>query len=490
MFATPVTSSLSPPTSLRRGSARQLYFALLGEKADDAGRIDELTRSASRSFLAAQLDKAATLDSDFPTDARSLTAWLDESHRRTAGDYRRYLDERQDGAPRRFFSHRSHALNFIEAVAPTKLVDGAWLYGLLPHWREERLAPLIGIYLEELGDGAPHRNHVSLYRQLLGRHGGDSWQALPDVNFVQGAVQLSLAHHAEEFLPEIIGFNLGYEQLPLHLPITAYELNELGIDPYYFTLHVTIDNASTGHARKALQCAIDYLPRHADAVEFLRRLSNGYRLNEVGRGTCEAIAAFDLEAELLQMLAAKADVGALLHSDYCRIGGRTVSDWLDTPGEIPAFLATLQSSGWILRGRPARESRFWRLMTDARAPMFGVFDEVELQLLEDWIVDDHDGGRCSRPVDHFRRQRSQQDLPVGKAGPGDGASVRAVIAHFLGDMPTSGQDPDIRRLAERLASATTRAQAMAILAGMLSPANHPTPAGLLATRLFSHLFSR
>ena len=45
------------------------------------------------------------------------------------GAYRDYLDGRQRGAPRRFFSNRSHALNFLESVAPTKLVDGAWLFG-------------------------------------------------------------------------------------------------------------------------------------------------------------------------------------------------------------------------------------------------------------------------------------------------------------------------------------------------------------------------
>ena len=146
------------------------------------------------------------------------------------------------------FRNRSHALHFIKSVAPTKLVDGAWLYGLLPRWTDARLAPLIRIYLEELGDGRAEQHHVLLYRKLLSAHGADRWHELGDEHHVQGAIQLSLAHHAAELLPEVIGFNLGYEQLPLHLPITAYELNELGVDPYYFSLHVTIDNASTGHA--------------------------------------------------------------------------------------------------------------------------------------------------------------------------------------------------------------------------------------------------
>jgi len=143
---------------------------------------------------------------------------------------------------------------------------------------------------------------------------------------------------------------LGYEQLPLHLPITAYELNELDIDPYYFTLHVTIDNFSTGHARKSLQCVLDCMPRIGHGKEFQRRVANGYRLNSVGMGTHQAIASFDLEQELQRVMAAKASLGAQLHSDYCLIAGRRVSEWLTSPDKVAGLLTALQSTGWIRRG--------------------------------------------------------------------------------------------------------------------------------------------
>src|SRR5690606_1606471 len=120
-------------------------------------------------------------------------------------------------------------------------------------------------------------------------------------HFVQGAIQLALAEHAERFLPEIIGFNLGYEQLPLHLPITAYELTELGIDPYYFTLHVTVDNADSGHAKKAVQSLLDAWPQVADGAEFYRRVRAGYRLNELGASTVSVIGDFDLQREVLRI---------------------------------------------------------------------------------------------------------------------------------------------------------------------------------------------
>ncbi len=466
---------------------RQLYFSLLDERG---GQINETTRSASHAFLVEQLQVASGVDADFPVDMRSLPGVLHEAHDQTAQAYRSYLDERHAGAPRRYFSCRSHAMYFLRAVAPTKLVDGAWLYGLLQRWQDPRLAALICTYLEELGCGNVLQNHVVLYQQLLARYGCDHWQNGPDEHFTQGAVQLALAHHAHDFLPELIGFNLGYEQLPLHLPITAYELNELDIDPYYFSLHVTIDNASTGHARKALQSVLDCAPTIGSVAEFHRRVGNGYRLNLVGMGTNEAIASFDLEQELLRVLADKAAIGTQLHSDYCVVGGRTVSDWLSSPEEIPDLLNALQSNGWIRRGESPEQSRFWRLLTDEQAPMFGVFDGYEQQLLKDWILDDADTTPTTRTRNRFRKRQTAGQLEGAVATLPGGANVEQLIAHHASNEPEPGNCADVDALFHQLTGVDNKADAFAVLAGMLSPANHPTPAGLAATRLYTDLFQQ
>lgn len=479
-----------PDLPLRRDGYRQLYFALFGERGDSAGRIDELTRSASRAFLVEQLRLATAIDADFPTEMRSLPSVLREAHDQTAQAYRRYLDERHAGAPRRYFSCRSHAMHFLRAVAPTKLVDGAWLFGLLQRWQDPRLAPLIRTYLEELGCGTAPQNHVLLYRQLLARYGCDHWQDGPDEHFTQGAVQLALAHNADAFLPELIGFNLGYEQLPLHLPITAYELNELDIDPYYFALHVTIDNASTGHARKALQSVLDCTPRIGNVADFYRRVGNGYRLNLVGMGTPQAIASFDLEQELLRVFAAKALIGARLHSDYCLVGGRPVSDWLSSPGEIANLLKALQSAGWIRRGESPEQSRFWRLLTDVQAPMFGVFDGYEQQLLRDWILADAGTTPTTRTTNQFRRRSTGGPVEGAEAVLQSGATIKQIIAHHAGGEPRPGSCAEVDSLFKQLAGVDSKAEALAFLVGLLSPANHPTPAGLAATRLYADLVSR
>lgn len=449
----------APQTRHRRFKARTIYFGLLKPEPDTT------SLALSRRFLAEQLASVAEpagMDSP-PTDMSELTSWMQRNTAAVGQRYRRYLADRKAGGGRRYFPAKSHALHFLRAVAPTKLVDGAWLYGLVSQWRDPRYTELIRTYLEELGEGEPDKNHVVLYRKLLAAHDCSRWNdTLPDSRFVQGAIQLALAHHAADFVPEIIGFNLGYEQLPLHLLISAYELAELGIDPYYFTLHITVDNASTGHAAKAVQAVFDAMPQLGDKEEFYRRVCQGYRLNALGDGTKDIIAHFDLEQEMYNILSAKAEVGAELHSDYCRIGGKTTTQWLSEPEQIPGFIKALEESGWIRRHQAPENSRFWRLLAGERAPMLGVFNTYELQVIYDWIAGD---SLSERRYARFRqRPAAVQGEPSAHRG------------EHVGE--------EARMLRQQIASTEDATAVMALLVKWLSPAHHHTEAGLLATRMF------
>lgn len=259
--------------------SKSMYFSLLEALKSKLFQPDSL------GFLQHQLAQTQHHYTDVPANVGQLEAWLAESARSVGLQYRDYLAGRQAGQPRRYFNTKSHASYFLRAVAPTKMVDGAWLYGFMQHWQDVRFAALINIYLEELGDGAEAMNHVVLYRKLLKAHACDDWRGLHDQFFTQGAVQLALAANIETHLPEAIGFNLGYEQLPLHLLITAYELKELNIDPYYFTLHITIDNAQSGHAQKAIEAVQNAMPLFGDAQQYMARVISGVKLNHAGLST-------------------------------------------------------------------------------------------------------------------------------------------------------------------------------------------------------------
>ena len=474
-----LNAALPGAAQIAQNDARALYFALNQGAPDAAGG------AAARAFLDTQLNQARSLPSELPQATSALMDWMNQRAHDVGLQYHAYLQGRRDGAPRRYFSNRSHALYFLKNVAPTKLVDGAWLFGLLARWDDPDFRPLIQTYLEELGDGAPEKNHVVLYKKLLASEECDQWQDLPQDQFVQGAIQLALAYNAEHFLPEIIGFNLGYEQLPLHLLITAYELNELGIDPYYFTLHVTVDNGSTGHACKAVHALQQLMPQGLDADVFMRRVQDGYRLNDLGASTTSVIEGFDLQEELVRILAAKAVAGQNMHSDYCRVAGRSINDWLSTPQQIPSMLAELEKAGWIQRGEPAENSRFWRLIQSERAEMFGVFSAYEQQVLKDWITAapraDGQAAPAPRVLSYRARQRSLdtfglQQAPRSQDGP------RGVIRRHQDE-----NHGELRQLEQRIAARGSKEAAMTLLQSLMTPAGHHSASGLMATRIFRQL---
>jgi hypothetical protein len=407
-----------------------------------------------RPFLQDHLQAMASEDCELPLNVAQWPSWIADHACQVGDDYAKYLEGRHAGGPRRFFTNKAHALYFLQHVAPSKLVDGAWLYSALKHPGDWRYHGLIRTYLEELGDGEPALNHVVLYRNLLTEHDCAPEGPLPEDRYLQGSLQLALGHLGEEFLPEVIGYNLGYEQLPLHLLITAFELNELGIDPYYFTLHVTIDNASSGHAKKAVETVNHFLSTAENPDEFLARLRRGYALNDLGEGTVSVIESFNLEQELVAMLEAKRSFGQHMHSDYCRLEGRTINEWLAAPGQCRQFLAALENKGWIKRDQNPDLSRFWQLIDGPGAVMFGVFNGYEKQLIRDWICGSWQASLADAQPFRARFRRRPA------------AALQAPIKPA--EAPSS----------------------LAALIDLTSPSRHHTPYGLDATRLYSRNFAQ
>lgn len=434
---------------------RKLYRDLLSEPS-------EAVRLRAKTYLQGCLDAASLISVDLDDHWHDLESWTAAAAERTGSAYRDYLASRRAGGPRRYFQSFSHALYFLRSVAPTKMVDGAWLFGTLEHWKDPRYFALIRTYLEELGEGVSAQNHVAIYRRLLKAHGCDQWESVSSDRYIQGAIQLALAALTDDFLPEIIGYNLGYEQPPLHLLITSYELRELGIDPYYFTLHVTVDNACSGHARRAIDAVQAATPITGDIEAFRRRVLSGYRLNELGAGAEAIIGSFDIEREVLRTLQRKSVFGKFAHSDYCQIAGRPISQWLEHPSKIPGFLEALQKTSWIKRNRSPEESPFWRLIDGEGAKMFGVFNRYELTLIHEWISGD------------FARRQPRRAPPFQ--------------ARRLLQTTSESQVDESRRELEMksaLHSLRSREERMRFLLPFLSPAMHSVPEGLLATRLFN-----
>jgi hypothetical protein len=424
---------------------------------------DPETLRASAAWLRKQLDAVDPSAAPLPADPSALMSWMDANVDDVGERFQKYLARRKAGGRREMFSTRSHALYFLAEVAPTKMVDGSWLYGSLQHHGDARFEPLITTYLEELGMGDQAQNHVTLFSNLVRATGADGWEPDDDRLYEQGAVQLAVGLHGHELTAEMAGFNLGYEQLPYHLQVTAYELDELGIDPYYFTVHVTVDNAGSGHARQAVEAVLALMPDEPSERErFYERVKRGYLLNDVGLSTTAIVSRFSSDDVVTRILQQKSRYGRAAHADYCRIGGRTVNDWLASPADIPEFLRMLQQKGWIERHRDPEQSRFWGLLSGNDACMFGVFNTFELQAIYDWIA-----GDCPQYL-------NGPQLPGRPARPmvnGRHLSFRAA-----------------RRFGSRAGKPGSRpVRAARDLIGKLAPGAHHTDEGLAATRMFAEL---
>lgn len=327
------------------------------------------------------------LDPDFPSEISQVHDWLVKQNKEQCNRYQDYLEKRKTGTERQYFKNVAQAFEFLVKVAPVKQVDGSWLYSIMSYWNDPIFRELIQIYLEELGLGRAQSNHVCIFNDLLLNLGLENFVLdLEDEYYHQPVIQLALAYAPPEFIPEIIGFNLGYEQLPLHLLISNYELNELGINAQYFNLHITIDNFDNGHADLATKALEKIYNKFIDKNNFIDKLKIGFSLNNKGLSSVQIIKNLNLETLVVKILQRKALVGNAIHNDKCKLNQKTINEWLSTPDSVVDFIEVLIEKKWINLGKYPEESRFWHLINHEQGKMFGVFTQTEKQIIYDWIA--------------------------------------------------------------------------------------------------------
>ena len=329
----------------------------------------------------------ANTDIDFPQSLSEIKQWTANKQQHIYSEYKAYLNRRQNGQHREYFNSVSHVFEFLIKIAPVKKVDGAWLYSLTNYWSDADFRELISIYLEELGQGLARANHVKLYNDLLQSLGLEHFEGfLEDRYYHQPATQLALSYASPEFIPEIVGFNLGYEQLPLHLLITNYELKELGIDSHYFNVHITIDNHDSGHAAQSIQAVEKIAQKYKNKDEFYHKLRRGYALNDRGVSSTQIVKDLNLNEMIINIFKRKALVGRYVHNDKCKFMEKTINQWLNDPEQISNFLDILKDKNWIKTGEDPELSRFWTMINDVDGKMYGVFNSAEKQMIYDWIA--------------------------------------------------------------------------------------------------------
>ncbi|KAK4977388.1 hypothetical protein LTR28_007139, partial [Elasticomyces elasticus] len=352
----------------------------------------------------------------------NLTLFLRTENDKTTQQWEHYVARRKAGSPREMFSDIEEAKWWLKQAGPVKYVDGAWLGHInritTPFALRHITKNAWQVMSEELGDGDLLKNHVHVYRALM----RDIDSGLPEgdtADFIQprhkldvprvwraAVAQLLISLFPHDFMPEILGFNMAYEGLPLHLMKTVKELQELKLDAYYFVLHISIDNAASGHAAMAMEAAIEYIEQmqktKGDVVahQAWKRVQAGFVLAEGLPTTPELPSSVrhvelpsprtDIEAAVVEVFACKAAVAHKIHcNSVLRIGRRTLVEWL----EPTAFEQTkwqmefLHDLGncrpWVIKGDSAKSRLIRELAWEGK--MFGSFTQTEVEVVKRWI---------------------------------------------------------------------------------------------------------
>ncbi|MEQ1107056.1 iron-containing redox enzyme family protein [Acinetobacter seifertii] len=419
----------------------------------------------ARDFLIKEIEKLEIEEIDFPSDINSIKTWCENDNKKNCQGFQAYLNRRQAGQDREYFQNVAQAFEFLIKVSPTKKVDGAWLYSSVHYWNDPVFHELIITYLEELGLGEPKANHVCIYDDLLRSLGLESFDLLLDDEYYhQAVVQLALGYAPPEFIPEMVGFNLGYEQLPLHLLISNYELAELGIDSKYFNLHITIDNIDNGHAHKAIKVIEDIYNKYRDKELFFTKLKQGFALNSRGESSSNIIKNLSLEDFVHKILKRKALVGQLIHNETRQFGCKTINQWLSNPDDIAGLITHLTEQKWIKFNTDPEQSVFWRMINEENGKMFGVFNPVERQIIHDWIAgSDH----SSNFLAYSRELKNSQ-------------RIQDYLFSYI-------SDGELNALQERVLQSSDLAIKICKLTPFLAPDSHYKSIGLWSTRKYVEL---
>ncbi|KAH7128964.1 hypothetical protein EDB81DRAFT_845946 [Dactylonectria macrodidyma] len=414
-----------------------------------------------------------------------------------------YTKRRSSGGSRELLVTRQSAERWLRESAPVKYVDGAWLGHVhkitTPFALRGVTKAAWQVLSEELGDGDLQKNHVYLYRALLESIGvqlpaGDSagfirddlWQVEGSLDnntrvWKAAVAQLLISLFPNEFLPEILGFNMHYELLTLDTLMASQELPELKISSYYFIPHVSVDNADSGHAAMARSMVADYLavlkatPSGAmNEQEAWRRVQAGYLLSKtlgsdyegpyssspastvVGDDTTATTADVSEdaltgeeplsqeEAYIADLLLLKANVSQKIHCPgKLRVGKRPLSDWFlreawRTRREFIDALAN--ATPWVRAGLSSSSLLIRELAWEGR--MFGAFTHTEVEALSAWI----DG--LSTPEEKTYRNAvrvGRRQLGAGKKHYNDVAANHPILlseeAHILSVSPEDALFP-------------------------------------------------
>ena len=352
----------------------------------------------------------------------SLIEFLQTEHDNITWSWEEYVNRRRAGGTTEMFQDKDECLWWLKQVAPVKYVDGAWLGHInkvtTPFNLRKATKDAWQVMSEELGDGQTIMNHVYVYRDLMEEINA----RLPEgdcIDFIHprhelneeepwkaALSQLLISLFPHDFLPEILGFNMHFEGLTMETMKAAKEVEELGLNAYYFILHISIDNADSGHTAIAMQAVVKYLDivrqeqGNAAVHQAWKRVQAGFILSKylsIGpvcpskrKPVVDSFPRNVREAEVMNIFRAKAPVAHKIHcTSRVRLGGRKLVDWLE-PRALQSkkwqmeFMDCLGNfKPWVRKGDSSNSKLMQELSWEGK--MFGSFTQNEVEAVRRWI---------------------------------------------------------------------------------------------------------
>lgn len=396
---------------------KRLYFKLhnLEDNNDVLSQSNDILVSLLAGGLSWEQNRPGSILDLDSCDLKSLEAFIKRHDDHVASEWEQYTAKRKSGAPRDLFQTKAEAHDWVRQKAPLKLVDGAWLGHIhrvnTPYNLRHVTKDAWQVMTEEYGDGQLEQHHVHLYSQLLQEVGHPLPSPhSPDFNHPRhgmkdtaiwraATAQLLISLFPNDFLPEILGYNMHFELLQIETMKAARELEELNISSYYFFLHISIDNSHSGHTAMAVNTVSKYLTyievtQGPEAVQTAwKRVQAGYCLSRAlsdSEFSSLASSGNEWDDRIIKMLREKVDAVGQIHcTSQIKIAGQRLGEWL-----VPENLASVQNQQkflsvlagmkpWVRAGDSANSRLVQELSWGGK--MFGSFTAAEVDLVRRWI---------------------------------------------------------------------------------------------------------
>jgi hypothetical protein len=417
---------------------RALYFHLINYSNLDH-LLQSRTKATSRRFVQLLLEFIHSYELDNRSIGRTinLERYCKENYERVIRLYHNALEQQYN-------PYTDDVRGNLLQQAPSKLIDGFWLarvakidrnqlsknlHSVKEDTIDRAVDTLYEIYDEEDGEGDIEKNHVHIYEKLLqqakielppntSREFAFDGRIKDDA-FFSPCLQLSMALLQDELFPEICGFTLNFEEMPLSLLLMRDALKQHDLNDYYYLLHITIDNPCSGHCFKARQILELFMEPYSVAPgvfstdnDIWKRLYSGYILasfmtpdairtrlcgnapgsnpaKETQRATSVMYVSEKSPRQQSDLLSKMADIiekyapyaACPIHRSV-KVKGKTMSDAL-TLMSAEQFVDELASSGWVKPGYPD-QSLLVRSFGFGQK-MFKVFSDEDQEIIRQWI---------------------------------------------------------------------------------------------------------